>query len=196
MLGRGKRGGGDRQSPDKIYRGLRTLAFDSPAKGLAFPDPEHPDDSGSVIGFPAQGGFATIVALTDNTTSMYSSTGGGTIGAGGHAKVAAAMRRLVSTVQGQLELSRKNLTLICLLRATSDFTSLALAAHAWRTSPKKASGDMLSSHRREAGRRNRLHRRERRCCDVDTCLGEVRAQGPPWTCLDESRHRRSAPKFQ
>jgi hypothetical protein len=107
MLGRRKRGGGGQQSPDEIYRGLRALALDSPANGLALPDADHPDVSGLVIDIPAQGGFATVVALTDNTTSMYTSTGGGTIGAGEHASVAAATHRLLSTVQAQLGAFKK-----------------------------------------------------------------------------------------
>lgn len=107
MLGRRKRGGGGQQSPDEIYRDLRTLALDSPAHGLALPDADHPDVSGLVIDIPAQGGFATVVSLTDNTTSMYTSTGGGTIGAGEHTNVAVATQQLLSTVQAHLGAFKK-----------------------------------------------------------------------------------------
>lgn len=55
--------------------------------------------SGLVVDIPAQGGYATVVALTDSTTSMYTSTGGGTIGAGEHATVAAATQQLLAEVQ-------------------------------------------------------------------------------------------------
>jgi len=107
MLGRRKRGGGGSESPDEIYRALRTLALDSSTNGLALPGADHPDVSGLVIDIPAQGGFATVVALTDNTTSMYTSTGGGTIGAGERAEVADATHRLLSTVQAQLGAFKK-----------------------------------------------------------------------------------------
>ena len=54
-------------------------------------------------GYSGNGQFyATIVALTDNTTSMYASGGGGTLGAGGHANVASATQALLSAAQVQL----------------------------------------------------------------------------------------------
>ncbi len=59
--------------------------------------------SGIVVDVPSGGAFATIVALTDNTTSMYTSTGGGTLGAGEHAEVAAATHRLLAEVQRHLD---------------------------------------------------------------------------------------------
>jgi hypothetical protein len=66
---------------------------------LPTPPAEHPNVSGVVVDIPASGGFATVVALTDNTTSLYTSTGGGTIGAGGHADVAAATHALLTSVE-------------------------------------------------------------------------------------------------
>jgi len=42
------------------------------------------------------------VALTDNTTSLYSSTGGGTIGGGGHQAVADATQALLDAAERQL----------------------------------------------------------------------------------------------
>ena len=67
------------------------------------PAAEHRDVSGVVVDIPTEGGFATVVGLTDNTTSLYTSTGGGTIGAGEHREVAAGTHRLLSAVQAQLE---------------------------------------------------------------------------------------------
>jgi hypothetical protein len=55
-----------------------------------------------VIDIPAQGGFVTVVAMTDNSTSIYNSAGGGTLGAGGHENVAAATQALLSSVQTNL----------------------------------------------------------------------------------------------
>jgi len=55
-----------------------------------------------VLDIPAEDAYATAVALTDNTTSMYTSVGGGTIGAGEHPRVAQATHRLLSLVQDHL----------------------------------------------------------------------------------------------
>jgi hypothetical protein len=70
---------------------------------LPAPPIEHPDVSGVVVDIPASGGSATLVALTDNTTSLYTSTGGGTIGAGEHAAVATATHGLLASVQQHLD---------------------------------------------------------------------------------------------
>lgn len=102
VLGRRKRGGGGSANPDDVYRRLRGMVLGSVANGLELPAAEHRDVSGVVIDIPAEGGFATVVGLTDNTTSLYTSTGGGTIGAGEHPEVAAATHRLLSAVQAQL----------------------------------------------------------------------------------------------
>ena len=84
------------------YDGLRAMALNSVSSGLALPSSDHPDVSGVVVDVPAQGGFATFVALTDNTTSLYTSTGGGTIGAGEHRPVAEANHRLLTVVEAHL----------------------------------------------------------------------------------------------
>src|SRR5258708_6790162 len=78
------------------------MALGAVENGLALPSSEHADVSGMVIDIPSGGGFATVVALTDNTPSMYTSVGGGTIGAGEHQAVAEAVHRLLSVVQAQL----------------------------------------------------------------------------------------------
>lgn len=57
-----------------------------------------------VVDIPASGGHATVVSLADNTTSLYTSVGGGTIGAGAHAVVAAATHILIDTAESQLSL--------------------------------------------------------------------------------------------
>jgi hypothetical protein len=78
------------------------MTLDAVANGLSAPSSYHPDVSGVVVDIPAQGGFATVVALTDGTTSMYTSVGGGTIGAGEHSVVRIATRRLLAAVQREL----------------------------------------------------------------------------------------------
>jgi hypothetical protein len=50
-----------------------------------------------VIDIPAQSGYATIAGFADDTTSLYASTGGGTIGAGNFRPVAKATRQLLNT---------------------------------------------------------------------------------------------------
>jgi hypothetical protein len=68
------------------------------------PAPAHPNVSGVIVDIPSEGGSATLVALTDNTTSLYTSTGGGTIGAGEHAMVASATQALLESVERHLDL--------------------------------------------------------------------------------------------
>lgn len=48
-------------------------------------------------------GTATIAAMADGTTSLYTSTGGGVIGAGAHAPVRAANRRLMQVANDHLD---------------------------------------------------------------------------------------------
>jgi hypothetical protein len=85
-----------------VTDGLRQMALEAAVSGAVSPGPEHPDVAGVVIDVPAEGGFVTLVALADGSTSMYTSTGGGVIGAGGHAPVAAANRQLLMAAQHQL----------------------------------------------------------------------------------------------
>jgi hypothetical protein len=85
-----------------MYGDLREMALRSVDRGvLPAPSPEHPDVSGLVVDIPSSGGTATLIALTDNT-SMYTSTGGGTIGAGEHAAVAVATHALLAAAQQHL----------------------------------------------------------------------------------------------
>jgi hypothetical protein len=55
-----------------------------------------------VIDVPAEGGYATIAGFADGTTSLYASTGGGTIGAGNYRPVAEATRQLLNTVAAHI----------------------------------------------------------------------------------------------
>ena len=50
------------------------------------------------------GRWATLVVIADGTTSLYTSTGGGIIGAGAHAAVAQAGQAWLSALEGHLEL--------------------------------------------------------------------------------------------
>jgi hypothetical protein len=53
------------------------------------------------MGYPE--GTATLVALADGTTSLYTSGGGGVIGAGEHESVAAVTRRLLLATESNLK---------------------------------------------------------------------------------------------
>lgn len=107
MFRRRRRTTGVADDPEEIYLGLRGNALNAVEQGLPAPDATHADVAGVVIDIPAEGGFATVVAMTDSTTSMYTSVGGGVIGAGEHAHVADATRRLLMEVQAQLGLFRR-----------------------------------------------------------------------------------------
>ena len=86
----------------EMYLDLRRMALSAVDSGLSQPSAAHPNVSGVVVDVPAQGGFATLVALTDNTTSLYTSTGGGTIGLGGHEPVAEATQELQRVAETHL----------------------------------------------------------------------------------------------
>ncbi len=90
------------QTPEELYRSLRTRAIEDSPGLIADPGPEHPGVIGAVVDIPSEGGSATVVALADGTTSMYTSTGGGVIGGGGHARVVAATHALLAVVQSML----------------------------------------------------------------------------------------------
>ena len=76
------------QPPGEVYDTLRTRALEVEEATLGRAPVEHPQVLGTVIDIPSEGGIASVVALADGTTSMYTSTGGGTIGAGTHEAVA------------------------------------------------------------------------------------------------------------
>jgi hypothetical protein len=94
----------DTDEPADIYVGLRSqiLTLDPVTVGIA-PSAELPTIWGGLMemGFPD--GAATIVALADGTTSMYTSTGGGVIGGGQHESVAAAAQRFLAEAEATSE---------------------------------------------------------------------------------------------
>ncbi len=87
-----------------MYDGLRTAALEVTEATVGTTPPAHPDVLGVVVDIPSEGGVASVVAMADGTTSMYTSTGGGTIGAGSHQSVAAATHELLATLQRLLEM--------------------------------------------------------------------------------------------
>src|SRR5262245_37356880 len=83
--------------PLAIYHDLRGRALAAVTSGLVLAS-SRVGVLGVVVDILASGGFATVVSLADNTCSLYTSTGGGTIGAGTHAAVATACQRLLDAV--------------------------------------------------------------------------------------------------
>lgn len=101
-------GGGRRRRtrhPAEAYRGLRQLIFElDPARAGMRPTAALPAVWGAVMDLSYPGVSATLVALADATTSLYTSTGGGILGAGEHAPVARASAVLLGTVEEHLPL--------------------------------------------------------------------------------------------
>jgi hypothetical protein len=93
LVGRKKRG----PDPRETYAGLRSLALSSKASHVGL---DGDDDLvyGVVMDLAFGPDTATIVSLIDGSTSMYTSTGGGVIGGGVHANVAAASKAFISAV--------------------------------------------------------------------------------------------------
>jgi hypothetical protein len=108
----------DGLDPDEVYLALRGKALGLDPGGRALtgaaatsyaaavsiaPTPDLPRVWAVLMetGYPR--GVATLVALADGTTSLYLSSGGGMIGAGGHPHVAAATLRLLGAVEQQLD---------------------------------------------------------------------------------------------
>ena len=87
--------------PAEVYLGLRAQALDLTAEQL---DPSAA--AAPVLALLMETAYAeavaTLVGLADGTTSMYFSSGGGVIGAGGHPQVAAATQRCLELTAASL----------------------------------------------------------------------------------------------
>jgi hypothetical protein len=90
-----------------IYGALRDaiLNLDPGAAGIA-PTAELPNVWGLVMDWSMDTGVATIVSLADGTTSMYLSSGGGSVGAGAHEGPARASVRAVRVAESMIEAFR------------------------------------------------------------------------------------------
>ncbi len=98
-----------RQQPGdevSVFAGLRDqiLTLDPASIGLK-PTTDRPRVWGALMDMGRENDtWATIVALGDGTTSLYTSTGGGIIGAGMRPTVAAASESWLSTIERHLDL--------------------------------------------------------------------------------------------
>jgi hypothetical protein len=91
---------GSGESGEEVFQGLRrqVLELDPASAGLG-QSAERSRLWGALMemGFP--NGVATLAALADGTTSLYTSTGGGIIGGGFHQAVAAANQAFLACVE-------------------------------------------------------------------------------------------------
>jgi hypothetical protein len=104
--GLGKATGRPAGGPD-VYQGLRSMALGvDPATIAVTEGAPWGGAAMAAMEFGLASAVATIVAVADGTVSMYVSTGGGVIGAGGHAVVRAAadrFRTIAADSRGLLE---------------------------------------------------------------------------------------------
>lgn len=91
-------------APDVPYADLRAMALGAARSGVIPRHEQHPAVFGVVVDVSAPGGHVTVVALGDNSTSLYTSAGSGTIGAGEHPEVAAATHRLLAVAEEHLDM--------------------------------------------------------------------------------------------
>jgi hypothetical protein len=87
----------------RAYAGLRSMVLRLDARKLGDPVVQLANVLGVVVDWSLGDEFATFVALSDGTASMYTSAGGGTIGAGGRPGIDAAAATLLRTAEEQLD---------------------------------------------------------------------------------------------
>lgn len=88
-----------------VYEGLRNqLISGTPAKFGIQPTEEFPRVWAALVDMGMEGGTATMVAVADGTTSMYTSGGGGMIGAGKYKVISDATKAFLAVVEKHLEL--------------------------------------------------------------------------------------------
>src|SRR6476646_7953319 len=96
--------GKDSPPPDQVYRGLREqVRRPAPAAVGIAATPEAPRVWGVLLEIGMANGTATVVALADGTSSLYTSTGFGIIGGGFHERSAEAARRCVREAEEAVE---------------------------------------------------------------------------------------------
>jgi hypothetical protein len=100
-----RRGSGGPADPKPIYIALRgrLLETDPASLGLA-PSPGGRRVWAVVMDTAFPEGVASLAVVADGTTSLYTSTGGGTIGAGTHENVAVVSGAFLDRVDGALDL--------------------------------------------------------------------------------------------
>lgn len=87
----------------RTYAGLRSMVLGLDEAKLGARVVQLPNVLGVVVDWSLGNDFATFVALSDGTASMYTSAGGGTIGAGGRPGIDAAAASLLQAAEEHLE---------------------------------------------------------------------------------------------
>ena len=77
------------------YMELRSLALHMDPAQIEVPEGEWPGASVALMEMPVGDATATIVAVADGTVSLYTSSGGGTLGAGEHLSARQAGQRFL-----------------------------------------------------------------------------------------------------
>jgi len=86
------------------YEGLRNKLLTASADELGIPPSEElPDVWAALTDLGMEHGTATIATVADGSTSMYTSSGGGIIGAGMRPPIAEATREFLATMQRSLD---------------------------------------------------------------------------------------------
>ncbi len=89
--------------PADAYLGLRDrLLQTAPGDVGISPTADAPQVWGVLLEMARGDATVTVVALADGTTSLYTSTGGGVLGGGAHARIAAASKALVRLADAHL----------------------------------------------------------------------------------------------
>jgi len=86
------------------FLGLRSQALLAAAHGLLATSPAHASVSGALVDIPVSGGFVTVVAMTDDSTSHNTSLGAGWRAAGSRQTVARASQSLLAVIEANLEI--------------------------------------------------------------------------------------------
>lgn len=94
----------DGTPPGETLAGLRRMVLNlDPAEAGIAPSSDYPRVWGALMETGYSEGVATLVALADGTTSLYTSSGFGMIGGGAHASVVAANQAFLSAVEAHLD---------------------------------------------------------------------------------------------
>jgi hypothetical protein len=89
---------------EAVFTKLRAMALHLDPAEIGLPrEPSSTPVWGAVMDTTYAGGTATLVCLRDGTTSLYTSTGGGTIGGGGHEQIAEAAAIFLTALEAQLD---------------------------------------------------------------------------------------------
>jgi hypothetical protein len=94
-------------SRESTYLGLRSMVLAIDPETLVFrPDARIHGAWCTVVDFGQASGSATLVAIADGTVSLYTSTGGGVLGAGAHDAVWNTATRLLENAGGAIPFMR------------------------------------------------------------------------------------------